>query len=179
MATAGNRVGWAVFAWAVALTGHAEVRQATPDTMLIAIEARIAAPPSTVYDSIAHIERWWSSSHTYSGDAANMSLIAEPGGCFCERWKDGAVEHGRVVFAMRNQMLRVSAALGPLQAKAVNSMLTFQLKPAEGGTSLTVGYIVNGASASALDKSAPAVDGVLSEQVQRLKRLVETGKPGE
>jgi uncharacterized protein YndB with AHSA1/START domain len=179
MATTGNRVYWAVFACALALPGHAEVKQAAPDTMLIAIDARIAAPPSSVYDNIAHVERWWSSSHTYSGDAANMSLIAEPGGCFCERWKDGAIEHGRVVSAMRNQMLRLSAALGPLQARAVNAMLTFQLKPADGGTALTLGYIVNGASASALDKSAPAVDGVLNEQVQRLKRLIETGKPGD
>ena len=78
---------------------------------------------------------------------------------------------------MRDQVVRLSAALGPLQNKAVNGVLTFLLKADEGGTSLTVGYRVNGSSASALDKDAAAVDAVLATQVQRLKRYVETGKP--
>ena len=59
----------------------------------------------------------------------------------------------------------------------MNAVLTFQLTPTEGDAALAVSYRVNGSSASALDKSAPAVDGVLSEAVQRLKRLIETGKP--
>ena len=61
--------------------------------------------------------------------------------------------------------------------QAVNGVLTFLLKAEEGGTSLTVGYRVNGSSVSALDKDAAAVDGVLATQVQRLKSYVETGKP--
>jgi uncharacterized protein YndB with AHSA1/START domain len=162
---------------ALALPVQAEVKQAQADSMLLEFNARIAAPPAAAFDSMVHIERWWSSEHTYSGSASNMSLSAEPGGCFCERWKDGAVEHGRVVFVQRDQLLRLVAPLGPLQARALSAVLTFQLTPAEGGTVLAVSYRVNGSSASALDKSAPAVDGVLSEAVQRLKRLIETGKP--
>jgi hypothetical protein len=105
--------------------------------------------------------------------------MAEPGGCFCERWNDGAVEHGHIILALRDQLVRLAAPLGPLQAKAVEAVLSFQLRAADGGTALTVGYRVNGSSASALDKDAAAVDGVLTEQVQRLKRLVETGKAAE
>jgi hypothetical protein len=37
-------------------------------------------------------------------------------------------------------------------------------------------YVVNGSSASALDKSAPAVDDVLGEQFARLARFIETGR---
>jgi len=170
---------WSLMLVSLALTlpVHAEVKQAQADTVLLEFNARIAAAPSAAYDAIVHIERWWSSEHTYSGSASNLSLSAEPGGCFCERWKDGAVEHGRIIFVQRDQVLRLVAPLGPLQARAVNAVLTFQLAPADGGTSLAVSYRVNGSSVSALDKSAPAVDGVLSEALQRLKRLIETGKP--
>ena len=68
------------------------------------------------------------------------------------------VEHGRVIMVMRDQMLRLQSALGPLQGRAVTGVLTFQLKPDERpgskATLLTLSYVVNGASASALDKSA-------------------------
>lgn len=73
----------------------------------------------------------------------------------------------------------MQTALGPLQGRAVNGVLTFQLKPEDKGaaTTLSMTYVVNGASASALDKSAPAVDGVLGNQFARLVRFIETGKP--
>jgi hypothetical protein len=64
-----------------------------------------------------------------------------------------------------------------LQSKAVTGVLTFQLARDGNTTVLTLTYRVNGASASALDKDAPAVDRVLGEQFARLTRLVETGKP--
>jgi len=78
---------------------------------------------------------------------------------------------------MRDQLLRIDTALGPLQSKAVMGVLTFQLVPDGNATMLTLTYRVNGASGSALDKDAPAVDRVLGEQFARLTRLVETGKP--
>src|SRR5690348_2391959 len=130
--------------------------------------------------ALASIDRWWNGQHSYSGNAANLSLKAEAGGCFCERWTDGEVEHGRVVMAMRDQVLRLQASLGPLQGRAVNGVLTLQLTPddASGGraTLVSLTYTVNGSSASALDKVAPAVDGVLGEQLERLARYIETGK---
>jgi len=77
---------------------------------------------------------------------------------------------------MRDRMLRVQTALGPLQGKAVTGVLTFQLKPEEKATVLTLSYRVSGAAASALDKDVQAVDKVLGEQFTRLVRFVETGK---
>ena len=154
----------------------AEVKASQPDAFQILFIERVSAPPPAVYAAIGQVERWWSAEHTYSGDAMNLSLVMHPGGCFCERWKDGAVEHGRTIMLMRDQVVRLAAALGPLQNKAVTGVLTFLLKAEEGGTTLTAGYRVNASGASALDKDAVAVDGVLAIQVQRLKRYVETGR---
>ena len=161
---------------AAAPAAHAEIKAAASDGFLIVHSARIDAGPARIYALLPAIGRWWSSSHTYSGDAANLTLDPQAGGCFCERWKDGAVAHGRVILAMRDQLLRIDTALGPLQSKAVTGVLTFQLVPDGKATVLTLTYRVNGASGSALDKDAPAVDRVLGEQFARFTRLVETGK---
>jgi uncharacterized protein YndB with AHSA1/START domain len=160
---------------------NAEVKSASSDGFVIVYSRRVEAAPGIVYAALPAVDRWWNSGHTWSGEASNLSLKAEAGSCFCEKWKDGEVEHGRVIMVMRDQLLRLQAALGPLQARALTGVLTFQLKPEEGSggkaTLLTLSYVVNGASASALDKTAPPVDGVLGEQFERLIRYIETGKP--
>jgi hypothetical protein len=167
-----------VVAW-LALAGgaQAEVKVATPDAFQILFGEKVAAPPSAVYAAIGQVERWWDGAHSYSGDAANLSLALQPGGCWCERWAGGAVEHARVVMLLKDQVVRFEGGLGPLQNLGVSAVLTFQLKPEDGGTALAVGYRVNGSSASGLDKLAQPVDGVIGGAVQRLKRYVETGKP--
>jgi uncharacterized protein YndB with AHSA1/START domain len=158
---------------------HAEVKSAAGDGFVVVHTRRIEAAPAKVYAALPQIGRWWNAEHSYSGDSSNFSLKAEAGACFCERWKDGEVEHGRVLMVMRDEVFRLQTALGPLQGRAVNGVLTFQLKAEDGGkaTLLTLTYTVNGASGSALDKSAPGVDHVLNDQVQRLGTYVETGKP--
>ena len=78
---------------------------------------------------------------------------------------------------MRDKAVRFQGALGPLQNLGVNAVLTFLLEPQTAGTTLIVGYRVNGSSASGLDKLATPVDGVIVAAVQRLKRYAETGKP--
>jgi len=78
---------------------------------------------------------------------------------------------------LRDQLLRLNTALGPLQGKAVTGVLSAQVKPDDKATLLTVAYRVNEAAASALDKDAPAVDRVFGEQVARLARFAATGKP--
>ena len=178
-----SRAGAFALSFAAALSGasSAEVKTAGPEGFVIVHSRRVAADPAKVYAALAAVDRWWNADHSYSGNAANFSLKAEAGACFCERWKDGEVEHGRVIMAMRDQLLRLQASLGPLQSRAVNGVLTFQLKPEDASnakaTLLTLTYAVNGASASALDKSAPGVDSVLGEQLDRLTRFIETGKP--
>src|SRR5690606_4144152 len=81
---------------------------------------------------------------------------------------------------IKNEMLRLDAALGPLQESALDAVLTFSLKPMEDDTTrLDVDYRVNGSSASGLDRIAPVVDNVLAAQIDRLLRYIDTGKADE
>ncbi|SFN39470.1 SRPBCC family protein [Dokdonella immobilis] len=163
---------------AFATTAQAEVLQSGPDHFTIAFAAEVAAPPARSYAAITAVQHWWSSAHTWSGDAANLSLKAEAGGCFCERWKQGSSEHGRVIMVRDNELLRLDSALGPLQELAVSGILSFRLEAGdEDTTRLDVDYRVNGSSASGLDQIAPAVDQVLALQIDRLLRYIDTGNP--
>ncbi|HEY8586788.1 MAG TPA: SRPBCC domain-containing protein [Rhodanobacter sp.] len=157
---------------------HAEVKQAAPDHMLVENSRVLHVSPARAYAALPHVARWWSGTHTWSGDAANLSLDAVAGGCFCERWGKSSVQHMRVLQASQDKLLRLEGAIGPLQEMAVDGVMTFALAPDAHGTRLTFQYRVNGASASALDQLAPAVDHVLMEQLGRFQRYVETGTVG-
>jgi uncharacterized protein YndB with AHSA1/START domain len=147
---------------------------------LVRHEMTIAAPPEKVYDALtAQVGAWWNGQHTYSGDSRNLSLDLRPGGCFCERLANGGVEHMRVVQWRRNQLLRMSGGLGPLQGSGVAGSMTWLLSPADNATRLELTYSVGGYMAGGFDSIAPAVERVTGEQAARLKRFVETGVAGE
>jgi uncharacterized protein YndB with AHSA1/START domain len=141
-------------------------------------EAVVNAAPAKVYEALStQFGSWWSSSHTYSGDAANMSVDARAGGCWCERLRDGgSIEHARVVYAAPGRALRMSGALGPLQAHGVTGSLTWKLTAAGEGTKIELVYSVGGHIDGGFDRIAQPVDAVLGEQLQRLKAFVDTGK---
>ena len=138
----------------------------------------IEGEPQRVWQAFTQPARWWSSQHTWSGQASNLSLDAQAGGCWCERWADGAsAMHGRVLMVQPGTLLRLQAWLGPLQELPVDGVLTLATGRRDGATRMRVTYRVAGAPAAALDRLAPAVDAVLGEQVRRLKSYIETGKP--
>lgn len=156
-------------------TAHAAVKEAGPDHLVIQDSRDVAATPAQLYAALIDIGRWWNSEHTYSGDATHLSLDAQAGGCFCERWSNQSVAHGRVIWAAPGHLLRLDTALGPLQSMAVQGVMTFTIKPATKGSTLQLEYRVNGSSASALATLAPTVDQVLMEQMQRLQRYAQAG----
>ena len=85
----------------------------------------VTATPQRIYQDLLNPGSWWDKDHTYSGDARNMTLVAQPGGCFCEKLPGGgAVEHGRVVNVSPNKLIRLSSALDPLQELAVTGAAT-------------------------------------------------------
>jgi uncharacterized protein YndB with AHSA1/START domain len=135
-------------------------------SFVVSIDRRINAPPATVYDRLIHVERWWNASHSYSGDAANLSLDARAGGCWCETWAGGSVEHARVLTAMPGKLLRLSGGFGPLQAQPVVAVLSFALTPADDGraTMLAVRYRVAGP----VGDLGPPVTEVLGTQIEGL-----------
>jgi hypothetical protein len=53
--------------------------------------------------------------------------------------------------------------------EGVDGTLSWMLKPADGGTSVTQSYVVGGYVRSGMEPWAPKVDHVLDEQLQRLK----------
>lgn len=151
---------------AAALPGAAATSAVTPSGFLVTHRAELAATPAIAYAALGEIGKWWNAEHTYSGNAANLSLDLRAGGCWCERWDDNSIEHARVIYAARDRVLRLEGGLGPLQDMAVAGVMNFALAVVEGKTVLTFTYRVRGADAS-LDKSAAIVDKVLGEQLAR------------
>ena len=148
----------------------------SPTGFLVRNEVVISAPPEKVYQSlIENVGAWWNAQHTYSGDSRNLSIEARPGGCFCEKLRNGGVEHMRVVQLRENQLVRMAGGLGPLQASGLAGAMTWTLSPVEKGTRLEFVYSVGGFMPGGFDKMAPAVESVLGDQVERLKRYAETG----
>jgi len=145
---------------ALPVAAGAEVKSAAAGGFLIEHRFAIAAPAARVWESLQHPERWWPVDHTWSGKRENLSLVADTGGCFCERWDGNSVEHGRVVMVMPGKMLRLDAALGPLQEMAVTGVITFVLEEKDGATTLVATHRVSGDPSHKLDALAPIVDQV-------------------
>jgi uncharacterized protein YndB with AHSA1/START domain len=138
----------------------------------------IAAPPARVYAALIQPAKWWNSQHTYSGSAANLSLDARIGGCFCEALSGGGVvEHLAVVNIQPNQALELRGALGPFHARGVDGVLAFNLVAAGDGVDLTMTNDLGGYMSEGMDGWAPKADAMLADQLARLKRYVETGSP--
>lgn len=138
--------------------------------------ATIAAPPGKVWDALMRPAHWWSSDHTWSQDAKN--LYFDPSGCFCEHLKHGAVRHMMIVYADGATQLRMSGGLGPLQLTGATGNMVVTLKPAGAATDIVMTYDVGGYAKGGLSETfAAPVDRVLGEQLARLKKSVETGKP--
>ena len=149
----------------------------SPTGFVVTARHEVKATPHRLYEAIFEIDKWWNGSHSWSGRASNLSLSRQAGGCFCERWGQNSVEHARVVHAYEERLLRLEGSLGPLQALAATSILTFAIAPREGGSTLVVTYRVSGSESAGLQQLAGPVDGVIAEQVRRLVGYVENGKP--
>ena len=155
----------------------ATVVEAQPGGFEVREEAQIAAPPAQVYAAIGQVGRWWSSEHTYSGSAANLSLDLSAGGCFCEKLKDGGVvRHLGVILVQPDTAVRLEGALGPLASTGGTGHLSLSLAARGSGTVVVLTYDFGGYAKGGMDKWAAPVDQVLSLQIDRLKRYVETGE---
>ncbi len=164
--------------FALAAPAAAEVVDAQPSGFEVHETAQVAAPPERVYAAIGQIGQWWMSQHTYSGDAKNLSLDLHVGGCFCERLADGGgTGHMVVDMVQPNQLVRLAGALGPLAGTGGTGHMAIRLAPKDGGTAVDLTYDFGGYGKGGLAHWAVPVDGVLGEQVARLKRYVETGRP--
>jgi len=158
---------------------HAEVRDAGAGGFNIGFTLEMKAKPDDVYRKLVDdVQTWWNPDHTFSGNSSNLRIEDRPGGCFCEKLQNGGgVRHLTVVNAAPGKLLRLTGGLGPLQALGVAGSLTLTLEETSQGSKLDVSYQVVGYLKDGLASWAPAVDGVLKGQFERLKRFIETGHP--
>jgi hypothetical protein len=168
----------------------AEVTGGGPDSFVSRHEVVVKASPKEVWLALILPAGWWTSEHTWSGDAANLTLTPQAGGCFCEKIPEvdepgrftleGSVEHMRVIQAYPERALRMQGALGPLQSEPVTGILTIAISKVEQGTRIVWEYNVGGAMRYELPVIARAVDGVIGLQINSLAKglgPVEMPKP--
>lgn len=180
-----SKIHWAAalsLAAVVAEPAGAKVIDQSQFGFTVAHTAQVAATPADVWKMLRTPDKWWSKEHSWSGDAANFWLDSQAGGCFCEKLPDtgsglGSVQHARIVFAKPNQMLRLSGAFGPLQGEALNGTLTVQIKQTPTGSAIRFDYVVGGYMRFKVGDIAPAVDGVIGEQLAGLAKALGGALP--
>lgn len=164
--------GLALFA---AVPAAAEVVERHADGFTLRFAAPMETSAEDLLGSLGEIGKWWDGAHSYSGDAANMTLVMEPGGCFCEALADGtAFEHGRVVSVDPVTGVQLNAPLGPLKATATKADLGFGWTSASRGWTVVMTFVVEGPGLGAF---ADGVDGVMGGAFSRYVRHVEYGEP--
>ena len=136
------------------------------------VQVRTTADKS--WQAFTEIGSWWSPAHTWSGDAKNMSLNVKPGGYFLEKLPDGGfVRHMEVVYAAPGKLIRLHGGLGPLQEQAVHGAMSVTFNESEGATTINITYNVGGYVPGGLNPWASIVDGVITEQFDRLRQRIE------
>ncbi|MFC3711373.1 SRPBCC family protein [Sphingoaurantiacus capsulatus] len=160
---------------AASAPASARVVSTQPHGFEISETAVVKAAPEVVYRTLVDIASWWDGNHSYSGNAANISIDARAGGCWCEKLSDGgSIEHMRIVYAQPGKVLRAQGGLGPLQGEGATGSLTYTIKPAAGGGSeVTQTYVVGGYLRPGAEKLAPGVDAVMSAGFKRLVAKVD------
>ena len=162
-------------AFASAVPARAEVTQSSASGFVVSGSATTAVSAEDIWYFLVEPAGWWNGEHSWSGEAANLRLEPEAGGCFCEDMpQGGSVEHMRVIYAAPGEMLRMSGALGPLQSEAAIGTLTIELSNDPAGTLVSWDYVVGGHSRVPFPEVASAVDMVLAEQMGRLMARLES-----
>ena len=164
---------------ALAGAARADVVEATATGIQVKQTAEIAAPAAKVWAALGQVGGWWSSQHSWSGDAKNLSLELKAGGCWCEAGLPGggAAHHMTVLLTIPGKTAVLDGTLGPLMFSGATGHLVWSMAEKDGKTTLVQTYYVGGYFPGGLDKLAGPVDGVMTEAIHRLKSYVETGKP--
>jgi uncharacterized protein YndB with AHSA1/START domain len=168
---------------------RAEVTNTAENGFTVRHQTEVNASVEDVWKAMIAPSRYWNPDHSWTGKGENFYLVPQAGGCFCElirstgedniKSSDGSVQHMRVIYAQKNKILRMSGGLGPLQGEAVVGTLTMQMQPQDGKTAVRFTYKVGGYMEFPVEEIAPAVDGVIGEQLTRLAALFKVEEASE
>jgi uncharacterized protein YndB with AHSA1/START domain len=175
-----SMVAGAALALVLASAGHCEVIDPQANGFTLDQKIEIAAAPDKVYAALIDPSKWWAPRHTFSGDSKNMTLEARAGGCWCETLPNGGgVQHMTVIFVDPGKLLRMHGAIGPFQSTGMDGAMTITVDPVKktGGTLVELSYSLGGYIWGGFGALPTTADGVLNQQVRRLKNYVETGSP--
>jgi uncharacterized protein YndB with AHSA1/START domain len=154
-----------------AAPASAEVVSATSNGFEVRHSVQVVMPTDRTFDAFTRVSEWWNKDHTYSGDSANLSLSATPGGCFCERMPTGGgIEHLRVTYVVPGERIVLTGSLGPLLYEATAGVMDVKVERIAGGSRLILDYKVSGFAGGGAEKLAPAVDQVLGDQIARFRK---------
>jgi len=177
-----NALASLAFALAAIAPAQAEVVEQADNGFVVQHSLTVSTDPDATFAMLRTPAKWWDKDHTWTGNAENLYMDAQAGGCFCElipneattesgapqRTLRGSVQHMQITYVDPGRLLRLSGALGPLQSEALAGAMTFTLKPVKGGTRITMDYVVGGFMRMKTADIAPAVDKVLVAQLSRL-----------
>lgn len=167
-------VALSVFSLTTCNVTQAQVISSASDGFQIKIVKTTDADPATAFDCLVNVSQWWDADHTYSGNSENLTMDLRKR-CLSERLDGGFVRHMEIVFCQTGKTFRMTGGLGPLQGMGVSGAMTFTFAPNgdDGKTKLELTYNVTGSEAQKLDKIAPAIDSVLNQQLDRLRKYCD------
>jgi hypothetical protein len=127
---------------------------------------------------VGHVDEWWPKAHSWFGKSGKFRIEPRVGGCFCETAGKRQALHMTISFVDPDRVLRMLGGLGPLQGMGLNGTMDWRLDPIDGGTRITLHYVVGGYTTEDLIKFAPIVDQVQGQQLGALATyLAKPGKP--
>jgi uncharacterized protein YndB with AHSA1/START domain len=160
------------------VSAAAEVVSASDHGFELQQSVNLVIPQPKAFAAFGQVGQWWSKAHTYSGDAARMSLQLRPGGCFCETLDGGGgIEHMRVTYVQPGEQVVLTGSLGPLLYEATMGVMDVKVERIAGGSRVTMKYRVAGFAKGGAEKLAPLVDQVLGDQMKRFRAYAAGGAP--
>jgi hypothetical protein len=161
-----------------ATPASAEVLGSSDHGFEIQHSVNLVIPQPQAFDAFGQVSQWWSKDHTYSGDAARMTIQVRPGGCFCEMLEGGGgIEHMRVTYVQPGERVVLTGSLGPLLYEATTGVMDVKVEPIAGGSRVTMNYRAAGFAKGGAGAMAPLVDKVLGEQIKRFRVFAAGGAP--
>ena len=155
-----------VFALTFAGAAAAKVTDQGQGGFTAVLEGDISMTPDYAWRRFVDLGSWWSDAHSFSGDARNMAVTPQPGGCWCEKLTGGGfVEHMRVVYADPGKLLVFKGGMGPLLFMGAIGSLSVKFEHKDEGTHVTLTFAVGGYDSGGWAEMSKAVDRVLAEQL--------------